>query len=162
MNKQVLESKQALVKEIAEKIKDSASITIAEYRGLTVEQIQTLRRALREADASMSVYKNSLLERALADLKYEGLDEYLTGPNAIIFSKELSDGPKIASKYARKFGDVFTIKGGYAEGKAYDKKGMIEIGKLPNKEGMLSMFLSVLNAPIRQFACAVKAVADKN
>ena len=161
MNKEVLASKQAVVKEIADKAKAAKSLTIAEYRGLTVAQIQTLRRALREEKTEMCVYKNSLVERAVKELGYEGLDEFLTGPNALFFSEEISNGPKVLAKYAKKFGDALTIKGGFVEGKAYDKAGMIEISKLPGKEGLISMFLSCLQAPIRQFAATVKAVAEK-
>ena len=161
MNKEVLASKQAVVKEIEEKAKACKSLTIAEYRGLTVAQIQTLRRALREEKTEMCVYKNSLVERAVKELGYEGLDEFLSGPNALFFSEEISNGPKVIAKYAKKFGDALTIKGGYVEGKAYDKAGMIEISKLPGKEGLISMFLSCLQAPIRQFAATVKAVAEK-
>ena len=161
MNQEVLASKQAVVKEIAEKAKAAKSLVIAEYRGLTVAQIQTLRRALREEKTEMCVYKNSLVERAVKELGYEGLDEFLSGPNALFFSEEISTGPKVIAKYAKKFGDALTIKGGYVEGKAYDKAGMIEISKLPGKEGLISMFLSCLQAPIRQFAATVKAVAEK-
>ena len=161
MNKEVLASKQAVVKEIEDKAKACKSLTIAEYRGLTVAQIQMLRRALREEKTEMCVYKNSLVERAVKELGYEGLDEYLSGPNALFFSEEISSGPKVLAKYAKKFGDALTIKGGYVEGKAYDKAGMIEISKLPGKEGLISMFLSCLQAPIRQFAATVKAVAEK-
>ena len=161
MNKEVLASKQAVVKEIADKAKAAKSLTIAEYRGLTVAQIQTLRRALREEKTEMCVYKNSLVERAVKELGYEGLDEFLSGPNALFFSEEISNGPKVLAKYAKKFGDALTIKGGFVEGKTYDKAGMIEISKLPGKEGLISMFLSCLQAPIRQFAATVKAVAEK-
>ena len=160
MNQQVLEAKQSVVKEIVNKAQDSSSILIAEYRGLTVAQLQTLRRALREEGAEMCVYKNSMVARAVKELGYEGLDEYLSGPNAIFFSKEIANGPKVVAKYAKRFGDALSIKGGYVEGKAFDKKGMLEISKLPGREGLISMFLSCLQAPIRQFACTLKAVAD--
>jgi len=160
MNQQVLEAKQSIVKEIVEKAQASQSITILEYRGLTVTQLQELRRALRKDGAELAVYKNSLVERAVKELGYEGVDEYLSGPNAIVFSTELSNGPKVVAKYAKRYGDLLNVKGGVAEGKALDKKGVLEVAKLPNREGMLSMFLSCLQAPIRQFAATVKAVAD--
>ena len=161
MNQAVLAAKSETVKEISEKAKKSQTIIVCEYRGLTVAQIQEVRRALRKEGAEMNVYKNSLVERAVKELGYEGLDEFLSGPNALFFSQEISNGPKVLAKYARKFGDSLTIKGGYVEGKAYDKAGMIEISKLPGKEGLISMFLSCLQAPIRQFAATVKAVAEK-
>ncbi len=160
MNQEILKAKQTVVSEIIEKAKSAQSLTIAEYRGLTVAQLQTLRRALREEGAELCVYKNSMAERAVKELGVEGLDEVLTGPNAFIFSSELSNGPKVLAKYAKRFGDTLKIKGGVVEGKALDKKGMLEVAKMPGREGLLSMFLSCLQAPVRQFACTVKAVVD--
>ena len=160
MNQQVLEAKQSVVKEIVDKAQNAQSLTVVEYRGLTVAQIQTLRRALREEGAEICVYKNSMAERAAKELGAEGLNEYLSGPNALVFSEEMSNGPKVLAKYAKRFGESLKIKGGLVEGQALDKAGMLEIAKMPGREGLISMFLSCLQAPIRQFACTVKAVAD--
>ena len=159
MNKQVLEAKQNVVKEIVDKAKNSTTIVVAEYRGLTVAQLQELRRALLKEDAELCVYKNSLVERASEELGYE-LKDVLSGPNAIIFSKEVSNGAKVVTKYAKKFGDTLKVKGGVVEGKFADANKIKEVAKLPGKEGLISMFLSCLQAPIRQFAATVKAVAD--
>ena len=160
MNEKTLEAKQSVVKEIVEKAKNSSTIIVAEYRGLTVAQLQELRRALRKEDAELCVYKNSLVERASAELGYDGLSDVLCGPNAIIFSKEISNGAKVTAKYSRKFRDTLVIKGGVVEGKFADADKMKEVAKMPGREGLLSMFLSCLQAPVRQFACTVKAVAD--
>lgn len=160
MNKDVLSAKQEIVSEIVAKAKASNGLVVAEYRGLTVAQIQALRRALAAEHASMNVYKNSLVERACDELGYTDLKEILAGPNAIFFSEDLNGGAKVLAKYAKRYGDSLNIKGGVFEGKFADKKGVAEIAKLPNKEGMLAMLLSCLQAPVRQFACTVKAVAD--
>ena len=159
MNKEVLAAKQSVVKEIVDKAKNSSTIIVAEYRGLTVAQLQELRRALRKEESELCVYKNSLVERASEELGYE-LKDVLSGPNAIIFSKEVSGGAKVTAKYAKRFGDTLKIKGGVVEGKFADADKMKEVAKMPGREGLLSMFLSCLQAPIRQFACTVKAVAD--
>ena len=160
MNKQVLEAKQSVVKEIVEKANGASTIIVAEYRGLTVAQLQELRRALRKEDSELCVYKNSLVERASDELGYKELNEVLCGPNAIIFSKEVSNGAKVVAKYARRFRDTLVIKGGVVEGKFADADKIKEDAKLPGKEGLISMFLSCLQAPVRQFAATVKAVAD--
>ena len=160
MNQQVLEAKQNVVKEIVEKAKNSQTLVIAEYRGLTVAKLQELRRALAAEKTTMNVYKNSLVERAATELGYEDLKQLLSGPNAVFFSEEVSGGAKVLAKYAKRYGDSLNIKGGVFEGKFADKAGVLEVSKLPNKEGMLAMLLSCLQAPVRQFACAVKAVAD--
>ena len=159
MNQDVKKAKEELVSSIVKNAKDSQSIVIAEYRGLSVAQIQELRRALRKEEASMFVYKNTLVERASKELGYE-LDEYLTGPNAFFFSKEVTNGPKVVAKYAKKYGEFLKIKGGVVEGKVVNASTVKEIANLPGREGLYAMFLSCLQAPVRQFACAVKAVAD--
>ena len=161
MNQQVLAAKSETVKEISEKAKKSSTIIVCEYRGLTVAQIQEVRRALRKENAEMNVYKNSLVERAVDELGYKELNDILTGPNAIVFSEDVIAGAKVIAKYAKRHRDVLIVKGGIVEGKFVDAKGMLEVAKLPGKEGLISMFLSCLQAPIRSFACAVKAVADK-
>ena len=161
MNQAVLAAKSETVKEISEKAKKSQTIIVCEYRGLTVAQIQEVRRALHKEKAEMSVYKNSLVERAVDELGYNDLNSVLTGPNAIVFSEDVIAGAKVIAKYAKRHRDVLVVKGGIVEGKFVDAKGIIEVSKLPGKEGLISMFLSCLQAPIRSFACAVKAVADK-
>ena len=160
MNKEVLEAKQSVVKEIIEKAQGSSTIVVAEYRGLSVAQLQELRRALRKEEAELCVYKNSLVERAGEELGYKDWNEILSGPNAIIFSKEVSNGAKVVAKYAKRFGDTLKVKGGIVEGKFVNADEMKAVAKLPGREGLLSMFLSCLQAPVRQFACTVKAVAD--
>ena len=161
MNQAVLAAKSETVKEISEKAKKSQTIIVCEYRGLTVAQIQEVRRALRKEKAEMNVYKNSLVERAVDELGYNDLNNILKGPNAIVFSEDVIAGAKVIAKYAKRHRDILVVKGGIVEGKFVDAKGIIEVSKLPGKEGLISMFLSCLQAPIRSFACAVKAVADK-
>ena len=161
MNQAVLAAKSETVKEISEKAKKSQTIIVCEYRGLTVAQIQEVRRALRKENAEMNVYKNSLVERAVDELGYNELNDILTGPNALVFSEDVIAGAKVIAKYAKRHRDILVVKGGIVEGKFVDAKGILEVSKLPGKEGLISMFLSCLQAPIRSFACAVKAVADK-
>lgn len=160
MNANVLKAKQDLVAEIVNKFKASQAVIIAEYRGLSVSKAQELRRAIKKENSTMNVYKNSLVERAAKEMGYDQLVDVLTGPNAIFFSEELSSGPKTIAKYAKRYGDALVIKGGVVDGKFYNGEEMIALAKLPNKEGLISMLLSCLQAPVRQFACAVKAVAD--
>ena len=160
MNKDVLLAKQEAVKEIVSKAKASSGLIVAEYRGLTVSEIQELRRALRAEGASMGVYKNSLVERASDELGYADLKQLLEGPNALFFSNDVTSAAKVLVKYAKRYGDNLNVKGGIFEGSFADKAKVAEIAKLPSREGLISMLLSCLQAPVRQFACTVKAVAD--
>lgn len=161
MNQQALQAKKDAVAEITKGIQESGSVTVVSYQGLTVAEIQELRRALEKSGSTFGVYKNTLVKRALADTKSPNLDEILEGPNGLVFSKELSAGPAAVYKFARKH-EHLVVKGGIGEGQAFDEKKMKEISKLPNREGLLSMFLSVLNAPIQKFAATVKAASEKD
>ena len=161
MNQSILESKKAIVDEVCELVNNSGSVVIAEYRGLKVSEIADFKRELLKTNAKMSVYKNSLVERAAEKLGHNELAQYLTGPNAIITCEDAINAAKVSAKFAKKH-DCFKIKGALVEGKVISKDEVITLSKLPNIEGMYSMLLSVLQAPVRGFACAVKAVADKN
>lgn len=160
MNKEVLQAKQNTVSEIVSGINSNQATVICEYRALSVAKLQELRRALRAEGASLVVYKNSLVERAVDEIGHPEVKEILVGPNAVIFSEDAFKGPKVIAKYARRFGDSFSIKGALIEGHYVTPDVVKQFAKLPGREGLLSMFLSVLQAPVRQFACAVKAVAD--
>ena len=159
MNQKTLIEKQAIVEVVVGKAKASNAMVIFEYRGLTVSQMTSLRRLLRESNAEMAIYKNSLVERAAEQLGKPELAEFLTGPNAFVFSDDVITGPNVIRKFALR-NDEVVIKGGLIEGRVIDAEGVKTIAKLPGREGLISMFLSVLNAPIRQFAATVQAVAD--
>lgn len=156
-----LEKKKQAVAEIAEKLRNSKSTVLTDYRGLTVAEMNELRKQLREAGVEYKVLKNTLTRRATAELGLSGLDQHLTGPTAIAFSNEDVVAPaKILHKFAKDH-NALEIKGGVIEGRVVGLDEIKELADLPSREGLLSMLLSVLQAPIRNFALAVKAVADK-
>ena len=160
MNPNVLEQKKAIVEEVSSLLKDSGSVIVAEYRGLNVAEITELKRDLLKENAKMCVYKNTLVDRAAEACGFEDMKQYLEGPNALISSTDSISAAKVATKFAKKHENL-VIKAAIVEGKVVGKDDVIALSKLPNKEGMLSMLLSVLQAPVRSFACAVKAVAEK-
>lgn len=160
MSEKIIAKKAAIVDEVAEKFQSAVSVVVVDYRGLTVEQVTNLRKDLREAGVEMRVIKNTYLKRAADKVGYEGLDETFTGPTAVAFSSEDVVAPaRIMAKYAEDI-EALEIKGGIIEGKVASLEEINALAKLPNREGMLSMLLSVLQAPVRNFAYAVKAVAD--
>lgn len=159
MNQNVLESKKSVVSEIQEKFANSGSTVVAEYRGLTVAEVTELRRALREEGVEMKVYKNTLASRAAEAAGYGDLKEVLTGPNALAFGGDETAAARVMAKFAKKH-KALILKGGIVEGKVIDVNTVNELAALPNREGMLSMLLSVLNAPVSSFARVIQAVAD--
>ncbi len=162
MKEAVLESKKALVSEIQSKMTNCESTVVVEYRGLSVAEVTELRRSLRAEGVEFKVYKNSMTQRAAEAAGFSELTEQLTGPNAIAFSEEDAVAPsRVLAKFAKTH-DKLVLKGAIVEGKVVGVDTIKELSSLPNREGMLSMLLSCLQAPVRSFACAVKAVADKD
>ncbi|WP_430597130.1 50S ribosomal protein L10 [Enterococcus sp. DIV0185] len=162
MSEAAIAKKETLVQAAAEKFESAASVVIVDYRGLTVEEVTNLRKQLRDASVEMKVIKNSILSRAAKKVGLDGLDEVFTGPTAVAFSNDDVVAPaKIIDEFA-KDAKALEIKGGVIEGKVSSVEQITALAKLPNREGLLSMLLSVLQAPVRNVAYAVKAVAEKN
>ena len=159
MNQAVLSQKQAQVTEISDKIKNSDSTVVCEYRGLSVAEVTELRRILREEDVELKVYKNTMFERACDDCGFAELKDVLTGPNAFAFSKDATAPARVLAKFAKKH-KALVLKSGIVEGKVVDDATIKELSLLPNRDGMLSMLLSCLQSPVSSFARVVKAVAD--
>ncbi|MCQ2753340.1 MAG: 50S ribosomal protein L10 [Bacilli bacterium] len=155
MNQEILKSKQAVVTKIIDAAKKSQSIVIAEYRGLTVAELTELRRELRKNKASLNVYKNTLVTRAFQELKLD-LGTDLTGPNAYVFSEELTGGPSVLLKFGKKHKKL-VIKAGMIDGKVATAEEIKTIGSLPNKEGLIAMFLCCLKEPVAKFARTLDA-----
>ncbi|APX71094.1 50S ribosomal protein L10 [Companilactobacillus allii] len=161
MKQEKLSQKEALVTGVAASLKDAKSVIVVDYLGLTVEQATSMRAELREQGATMKVIKNTVLRRAAEEAGLDGLEEFFVGPTAIAYSNEDPVAPaKVAAKYAKDVESV-EIKGGIIEGKAATLEEIQALATLPNRDGLLSMLVSVLQAPVRDFALAVKAVAEK-
>ncbi len=156
-----IENKQVQVQEITEKFQNASSIVVVDYRGLNVAQVTELRKQLREAGVEFKVYKNTLTRRAAEAAGLEGINDVLVGPNAIAFSNEDVVAPaKIINEFAKK-NEALEIKAGIIEGTISSVEDVKALAELPSREGLLSMLLSVLQAPVRNFALATKAVADQ-
>lgn len=157
----VLEQKKQLVSQISQKLRESQSTILVDYRGLDVAAITELRQQLREADIDFKVYKNTMLRRAAAEAELEGLDEHLVGPTAIAFSYEEVVAPaKIINNFAKDH-ETLEIKTGVIEGEMTGLEQIKALAELPSREGLLSMLCNVLQAPLRNFALATKAVAEQ-
>ncbi|SHG12550.1 50S ribosomal protein L10 [Ornithinibacillus halophilus] len=157
----VIEQKKQVVQEIADKLRESQSTLLVDYRGLDVAEVTQLRKELRDAGVEFKVYKNTMARRATDDANLSELNEMLVGPTAIAFSNEDVVAPaKILNNFAKEH-EALEIKAGVIEGKIATLDQIKELADLPNYEGMVSMLLSVLQAPIRNFAYAAKAVSEQ-
>ena len=160
MKEATLNKKIEQVQEVVSELNASKSAVVVNVIGLTVEQVSALRTNLYNAGCKLKVIKNNIIRRAFKDAGYEGLDEVLVGPNAVAFSADTQNAAKILNDFSKE-NDLVQIKAGIIDGQVFNGQEVKALAQLPNKEGMIAMLLSVLQAPIRNLACVVKAVSEK-
>ena len=160
MNQAILKAKTAVIDQVLAHIKEKPAVFVVEYRGMSVADLATLRRLLRGMNASIGIYKNSMVARAADQLHYAGLDAHLTGPNAFVFCPDAIEGAKALIKFARKNGKM-QVKAGVVEGRVLDADGVKMVSNLPGKRGLIAMFLQCIQAPLGKFAATMQAVAEK-
>jgi large subunit ribosomal protein L10 len=163
--------KQAAVAEIVDSFNDAAGAVLTDYRGLTVKELQDLRRSLGE-NADYAVVKNTLAKLAASDAGMAGFDELLVGPTAIAFLKgDVVEAAKGLRDFAKAH-PALVIKGGYLDGKAIDAKEVAKLADLESREVLLgklagAMLASLqnavflLNAPLAQAARLAGALQAK-
>ncbi|WP_373894586.1 50S ribosomal protein L10 [Virgibacillus sp. CBA3643] len=157
----IIEKKKQVVDEITEKFQASQTAVIVDYRGLDVAEVTELRKQLRDEGIDFKVYKNTMTRRAVEAADLSGLNDTLVGPTAVAFSNDDVVAPaRIINDFAKKHQEL-EIKGGVIEGEVASLDQMQELATLPNYEGMVSMLLSVLQAPMRNFAYVTKSVAEQ-
>ena len=157
----VLQEKQAFVDQLTEKLNGATTGVIVSYSGITVADDTTLRRQLREAGVEYVVVKNTLLKRAAEAAGLVGLDDALHGSTALAICDDYTAAAKVLSKYAEG-SKTCKIKAGFMDGEVIGADKVEELAKLPSKEGLLSMLLSVLNGPIRGLAVGLNAIVEKS
>lgn len=167
-----IEEKQVIIQEILEKINQSKSIVITDYRGLNVAQVTELRAKLREAGVEYKVLKNTMVRFAANEAGIEGLDDILTGPTAVAFGLTDAVAPaKILSDFA-KANDKLQIKAGVLDKKVLTPDNVKALADIPPREVLLSMVLrgmqgpisglvNVLQGNIRNLVYALAAIQEK-
>ena len=164
--------KEDKVAEIKNRFTGSGAVLMADYRGLTVKEMQVLRNDLRAVGCELKVYKNSLTEIAIRELALPNMDAFLAGPTAIVFAGEDPVAPaKALIEFAKKH-KALEVKGGLVENQVVDADGVKAIAALPSREELIARLLStminpivgfarVLNGPVEAFARTVSAVAEQ-
>ncbi|WP_067934911.1 50S ribosomal protein L10 [Alicyclobacillus kakegawensis] len=157
----VRQEKEQLVQEIADKFSRSKAVIVADYRGLNVAESNELRKQLREAGVEFKVLKNTMTRRAAEKAEVPGLQEFFVGPSALAFGYDDPVAPaKVLHEFARKH-KALELKGGLVEGRIISASEVEGLANLPSREGLLAMLLSVMQAPLRNLAYAVKQVAEQ-
>ena len=145
MNEATIAKKHEEVQVIREKISKAGSTLFVDYLGLTVAEVNEICVKLR---------------RATKEEGFDGVEEHLVGPSAIVVGNDEVTAAKVVYDFAKDH-EKLSVKVGIVDNKVTSEADLKSLSKLPNKEGMLSMLLSVLQAPIRNLACVVKAVSEK-
>ncbi|MDT8440364.1 MAG: 50S ribosomal protein L10 [Desulfuromonadales bacterium] len=155
MNRQ---SKEALVAEFAEKLKQTKAAFLADYRGLSVGQATALRRKLHDVGIEYRVVKNTLLRLAAKETHAACLDEHLTGPTAIALVKDDPVVPAKALVDFAKANNAFEIKVGVLDGKLLSAADIMALSDLPSREVLLAKMLGSMNAPAGNFVGVLAAI----
>ena len=151
-NVKILERKQGIIDEIANKAKESASIVLVDYQGLTVGATNELRRKLRDTGSDLKIYKNTLTKRALDSLNID-LGE-LGGPKAVAFGTDAVAPIKVLSDYAKDH-PALALKIGYVDGAVADEAMLKSLSQIPSREGLLTMLAGGLMQTVKEFAIAL-------
>lgn len=155
-----LNQKKQVVEDVSAVVSTSTTAVIAEYRGMTVEQMKVLRREAHANNVYVRVVKNTLLRRAVKGTDFECLDELLVGPLAFAASKDPVAVAKILDKYAKQF-NALNIKAGSIAGSLLTEADIKALAQLPSREELLAKLLGTMQAPIAKFVRTLNEVPTK-
>ena len=149
-NQKILDKKQEIINEIADKTKNANSVVFFEYQGLTAMETNALRRLLRESDSELKIYKNTLVKRALDTLKID-ITKELEGPKAVAFGSDAIAPIKVLSDFAKTHPSLL-LKVGIIDGEITDEVKLKELSAIPSREGLLTMLAGGLIGTVRDLA----------
>ncbi len=152
--------KSAAVAELGEVFKTTKVVVVAHYSGLTVAQMQSLRRQMRQAGASVKVAKNRLAKIALEGSDVASIAPLLKGPAVIAYSGDPIAAPKVAVDFA-KTNEKFVILGGAMGKTSLDPNGVKALAALPSLDELRAKIVGLIQAPATKIAQVVVAPASK-
>ena len=153
------EDKERVVAELTEKLRRSETLIVADYRGLTMPQIDALRTRLIENGAKFTVVKNTLTRRAAEAAGTEGLLALLEGPSAIAFVEADGDAVAVAKALADSARDtkILAIRGGVMQGRVISGSDVEELAKLPPLDVLRGQVIGAILAPLNAIAGLINA-----
>ena len=160
MSEQAKQQKQIIIDEIKAKLDGAQSAVLIDYMGTTVAEADIMRRKLREAEVDYSVYKNTLMKRAVEGTEFEKLADVMQGPSAIAISKTDATAPARVLKEAIDEFKKMELKAGVVEGEFYDKDGIAQIADIPSRDVLIAKFMGSVQSPVGKFVRTLAAIAD--
>ncbi|MDP7577717.1 MAG: 50S ribosomal protein L10 [Pseudomonadales bacterium] len=156
-----LKEKQAIVAEVNETASNALSAVMADYRGVSVEDMTELRKQAREHSVHLLVVRNTLAKRAFEGTEFECMNEVLLGPNILAFSLEdPGAGARVFKDFAKE-NDEFEIRALSVGGKLLPVEQLDVLAKLPTRDQALAMLMSVMIAPVTKLTRTLNEVPSK-
>ena len=152
--------KAAVITDVGRQAARAQTLALAEYRGLTVENLNKLRVDARSKGVYLHVLKNTLARRAVAGTPFEVAQGAMVGPLIYGFSEDAVAAAKVIADFA-KTNDKLVIKGGAYAGKALDANGVKALASIPSREVLIAQVAGLLKSPIQRMAGVLAAVAEK-
>lgn len=154
------QQKHTFVTDLQTRLQDAQALVVTHYRGLTVAEMQTLRRQMRDAGGEVQVAKNRLAKLAVKDLPLNAATEFMTGPTALAFSADPVAAAKVAQQFADK-NDKLIIVGGALNEKTLSAADIKALSKLPSLDELRGKLVGLLQAPAQRLATVTQAPAGQ-
>lgn len=155
-----LTEKQAIVEEIRAKLEKAQSAVVIDYMGLKVAEADAMRKRLRDANVDYTVYKNTLMSRAIQGTRFEQLEEVLQGPSAFAFGYEDAIAPaRVLNDIIREYKKM-AFKGGVVEGHFFNEDGIRDVATLPTRDQLIAKFMGSIQSPVSKLVRTFQAIAD--
>ena len=158
-SEKILNEKKIIVSEIIDNIKNSESVILFQYQGLTVAEMSELRNKLNEVNSNVKVYKNTLLKRALTEINVN-MDEFLEGPNAVLFGETLLEPIKVIAEFAKSH-DKLNIRVGIISGDVASLETINEYASIPSREGLLTMLAGGMIQYVKDLSISLNLYAEQ-
>jgi len=160
MSVEAKQAKQVIIDEIKAKLDGAQSAVVIDYMGTTVAQADAMRKKLREANVDYTVYKNTLIKRAIEGTEFAPLADVLDGPSAIAISKDDATAPARVLKEVIDEFKKMEFKAGVVEGTFFDQNGIKEIASIPNRDVLIAKFMGSIQSPVSKAVRTFQAIAD--
>ena len=161
MSVEAKQQKQLIIDEIKGKLENAQAAVVIDYMGITVAEADAMRKTLREANVDYTVYKNTLIKRAIEGTDFAPLAEVLDGPSALAISTEDATAPaRTLNKIIKDFKKM-EFKAGVVEGTYYDKAGIEAVAEIPSRDELIAKFMGSIQSPVSKFVRTLAAVAEE-
>ena len=161
MSVEAKQQKQVIIDEIKAKLENAQAAVVIDYMGITVAQADAMRKTLREANVDYTVYKNTLIKRAIEGTEFAPLAEVLDGPSALAISTEDATAPARVLNGIMKDFKKIEFKAGVVEGTYYDKTGIEAVAEIPSRDELIAKFMGSIQNPVSKFVRTLSAIAEE-